>query len=72
MLLGDMVYYDKCGGIYQGVFPFNEPYDQGLGLIVSSIMTYKYHGDDISWTWILDENGNRIEISLDYLRLVVI
>jgi hypothetical protein len=72
MLLGDMVYYDKCGGIHQGVFPFSEPYDQGLGLIVSSIMTYEYHGDDIFWAWILDENGNRIEISLDYLRLVVI
>lgn len=65
---GDLVYYDKCGGIAQTVFPFGEPYDQGVGMIVSYVMSYDYEGDLVEWVWIIDENGNKVDFALDYLK----
>jgi hypothetical protein len=68
---GDLVYYDKCGGAVRTVFPFGEPYDQGIGLVVSNIMSYDWQGEDVEWVWILDEGGNKLDFALDYLRPVI-
>jgi len=72
MLPGDLVFYDKCGGVIQTVFPFGDPYDQGLGIVVSKVMQYYWNGEDVSWVWILDENGNQLDFALDYLKLAII
>lgn len=69
---GDLVYYDKCGGPYWTVFPFSEKDARGLGMVVSDVMTYEYQGEDIKWTWIIDENGNKVDFALDYLEPVAI
>ena len=68
---GDLVYYDKCGGPYWTVFPFSEKDARGLGMVVSDVMTYEYQGEDIKWTWIIDENGNKVDFALDYLEPVI-
>jgi hypothetical protein len=67
---GDLVYYDKCGGPYQIVFPFAEQEAQGIGIVVSDVKSYDYQGEDIQWAWILDENGNKVDFALDYLEPV--
>lgn len=69
---GDLVYYDKCGGPYQTVFPFAEQEARGIGIVISEIKTYEYQGEDICWTWILDEKGNKLDFALDYLEPVII
>jgi hypothetical protein len=53
---GDLVYYDRYGGKWQTVFPFDDPNAQGLGIIVSEIMSYE------------TDNGQMVEYLLDYLR----
>lgn len=65
---GDLVYYDKCGGPFQTVFPFAEKEARGVGVVVSDVKSYDYQGEDIQWTWILDENGNKVDFALDYLE----
>ncbi len=72
MLPGDLVYYDKCGGPYQTVFPFAEKEAVGIGVVVSEVNTYEYQGEDIKWLWILDESGNQVDFALDYLEPVII
>jgi hypothetical protein len=67
---GDLVYYDKCGGPLQSVFPFAEKEVRGIGIVISDVMKYDYQGEDIQWAWILDENGNKIDFALDYLEPV--
>lgn len=69
---GDLVYYDKCGGPYWTVFPFSEKDARGLGMVISSVMTYEYQGENIKWAWIIDENGNTVDFALDYLEPVAI
>lgn len=68
---GDLVYYDKCGGPIQTVFPFAELDARGLGIMVSEIMSYDYEGEAVKWAWILDENGNKLDFALDYLEPVI-
>lgn len=68
---GDLVYYDKCGGPYQTVFPFAEQEARGVGVVVSEVMVYDYQGEDIQWAWILDEKGNKLDFALDYLEPVI-
>ena len=67
---GDLVYYDKCGGPHQTVFPFAEQDARGIGIVVSEVKTYDYQGEDIQWAWILDEKGNKLDFALDYLEPV--
>ena len=69
---GVLVYYDKRGGPYQTVFPFAEQEARGIGIVISEIKTYEYQGEDICWTWILDEKGNKLDFALDYLEPVII
>jgi len=69
---GDLIYYDKCGGPIQGVFPFAEKEAWGVGILISEVMTYDYQGEDIKWAWILDEKGNKLDFALDYLEPIVI
>ena len=69
---GDLVYYDKCGGPYQTVFPFAEEEARGIGVVISEIKTYEYQGEDVRWTSILDEKGLKQNFVLDYLELVTI
>ena len=69
---GDLVYYDKCGGPYQTVFPFAEEEAKGIGVVISEIKTYEYQGENILWVSILDEKGVRQDFALDYLELVTI
>ncbi len=72
MLPGDLVYYDKRGGAIQMTFPFGEKDATGLGIIVSEIMIHTRRGVAIKWVWILDENGNKLDFTLDYLEPVII
>lgn len=72
LLPGDLVYYDKRGGPYQTVFPFAEQEARGIGIVISEIKTYEYQGEDICWTRILDEKGNKLDFALDYLEPVII
>jgi len=67
---GNLVYYDKCGGLHWTVFPFAEKEARGLGIIISEIMTYEYQGENIKWAWIIDENGNKADFALEYLEIV--
>lgn len=68
---GDLVYYDRYGGKWQTVFPFDDPNAEGLGMIVSNIMSYETNNGTLLWAYILDENGQRVEYLLDYLRPAV-
>jgi len=61
---GDLIYYDKCGGPIQGVFPFAEKEAWGVGILISEVMTYDYQG--------VDEKGNKLDFALDYLEPIVI
>ena len=70
--IGDLVYYDKCGGPYQSVFPFAEEGAIGIGVVISEIKKYEYQGEDIQWTSILDEKGIKQDFVLNYLDLVII
>jgi len=67
---GDLVYYDKCGGPFQTVFPFSEKEARGIGVVISNVQSYDYQGEEIQWAWVLDENGNKLDFALDYLESV--
>lgn len=68
---GELVYYDRCGGILQTFFPFDNPHDAGIGVVVSDVKSYQNEaGDDVYWVEILDEDGTRKDIALDYLRSI--
>jgi hypothetical protein len=69
---GDLVYYDKCGGPYQTVFPFAEEEARGIGVIISEIKTYEHQGENVRWTSILDEKGLKQDFAIDYLEPVTI
>lgn len=67
---GDLVYYYRFGGPTRGLFPFGESNCEGLGVVVSEMMTYDAGGDELAWVWILDEDGNMSDFLIDYLRPV--
>lgn len=69
--LGDLVYYDKCGGSFQTVFPFAEEDARGIGIVISDIKWYELQGDSVMWTTILDEKGMKLNFILDYLEPVI-
>lgn len=69
---GDLVYYDKCGGPFWTVFPFSEKDARGIGMVISTVTVYEYHGDDFRSAWILDEKGSRKEFAVEYLEPVTI
>ena len=52
-------------------FPFSEESVKGIGVIISEVATFDYEGEDIKWVWILDENGNKLDFSLDYIEPVI-
>jgi hypothetical protein len=69
---GDLVYYDRRGGSSRDFYPFIVDDVRAIGVVVAEIEVYEYQGEDILWTWILDENGQKIDISLDYLEPIII
>jgi S-adenosylmethionine/arginine decarboxylase-like enzyme len=68
---GDLVYYDKrASGVNRDFFPFVADEVRAIGVVVSNVKTYDYHGEGVNWIWVLDESGNKIIIPLDYLEPV--
>lgn len=65
---GELVYYDKCGGNFQTVFPFAEEEARGIGIVISDVKWYELQGDCVMYTTILDEKGNKLDFVLDYLE----
>lgn len=69
---GELVYYDKCGGLYWTVSPFTDPYEEGVGVVVSRVESYRNDVDeDVYWVEVLTEDGSRKKIAIDYLRDVI-
>ena len=68
---GDLVYYDKSGGLYISGFPFSDPSVKGVGIVISEIKSYDYGGEIIKWVKIINENGEQLDYSLDYLEPVI-
>jgi len=66
---GDLVYYDKCGGIFQMSFPFSDPGAEGLAVVVSGLNQYTdVEGSVVHWVTVLVEDGTMKKIAVDYLR----
>lgn len=68
---GDLVYYDKCGGPVWSSFPFAESDAKGIGIVVAEVVSYRFGDDTINSTWVLDENGNKLEFAIDYLEQII-
>lgn len=66
---GDLVHYDKCGGIFQMSFPFSEPDAEGVAVVISQINCYyDDDGNTVHWAEVLTDNGDIKQIALDYLK----
>ena len=68
---GDLIYYDKSGGLYISGFPFSEPSVRGVGIIISDVKSFDYGGEEIKWVKIITESGEHLDFSLDYLEPVI-
>lgn len=70
---GDLVYYDKraCGPtVHRDFFPFVVDEVRAIGVVISNVRTYDSHDGNVSYVWILDEDGKKSSILVDYLELM--
>lgn len=70
---GDLIYYDKRAvgrTVHRDFFPFVVDEVKAVGVVISNIRTYDSPEGDISYVWILDEDGNKSSILVDYLELM--